>query len=111
MIQKVDIRQLAAEIKDSYFNTSLSHLNDHVVKMSVMTSPYGWHFHPNSDETFIGIEGVVVIETKEETIELSPGELVTIPQNTMHRTMPKGDRSVNITIERADMKTMYVQQD
>ena len=40
-----------------YENHVLANVNDHVVRISVMTHTYHWHLHPNSDETFLVIEG------------------------------------------------------
>jgi hypothetical protein len=33
-----------------YDNHPIAKANDHVVRISTMTGPYRWHFHPNSDE-------------------------------------------------------------
>ncbi len=98
--------QKAREICGEYENIVLSRLNDHVVRMSRMTKPYGWHFHPNSDETFLGLEGVVILELQEQVIELGPRQLFTVPRGKLHRTAPAGPYSVNLTIERADMETV-----
>ncbi|GAB3223483.1 cupin domain-containing protein [Spirosoma arcticum] len=104
----IDIRKLARAVTTNYANFSLASVNDHVVKISVMTAPYDWHYHPNSDETFIVMEGVLLIELETETIELLPGQLFTVPKNTVHRTLPKGDRSVNITVEHDLIDTVKV---
>jgi len=106
-MKQIDFKSLAEQNDKYYFNALINHVNDHVVKMSVMTTAYPWHLHPNSDETFIGIEGTVIIETEKETFELTSGNSITIPRNVLHRTKPKGDRSVNLTIELADMKTIF----
>ena len=73
-----------------------------------MTESFYWHYHPNSDETFITLEGVLCIDLQSETIELSPGQLLTIPKNTIHRTRPKGERSVNLTVEHGQIETVKV---
>jgi len=41
-----------ASSAEQYDNHALANVNDHVVRISVMTQPHHWHFHPNSDETF-----------------------------------------------------------
>ena len=41
-----------ASSAEQYDNHALANVNDHVVRISVMTQPYHRHFHPNSDETF-----------------------------------------------------------
>ncbi|WP_229249102.1 cupin domain-containing protein [Dyadobacter sandarakinus] len=86
-------------------------MNDHVVRLSVMTESYHWHYHPNSDETFMTIEGTLLIDLETKTIELLPGQLFTIPKNVVHRTRPKGARSVNITMEHSQLKTVITESE
>jgi len=109
MLEKKDFGVMAAQVSEPYFNTVIGEVNDHVVRMSIMTSPYPWHLHPDSDETFIGVEGVVVIETREGVFELTPGSSITIPRGVQHRTRPKGVRSVNLTVEREDIQTVFAE--
>jgi mannose-6-phosphate isomerase-like protein (cupin superfamily) len=101
----IDVQQETREI-GSYKNVPISLVNDHVVRLSVMTEPFYWHHHPNSDETFLVIEGIVCIDLEDRVVELAPGQLFTIPANVRHRTRPKGARSVNLTFELAGMETI-----
>ena len=105
----IDIQQKIKDIDPIYFNQVLTTLNDHVVRVSVMTSSYFWHLHPNSDETFLVMEGSIFIDLEDRTVELSPGQLFTIPKNVKHRTRPNGPRSVNLTIESADLATVKME--
>ncbi|GAB3280605.1 cupin domain-containing protein [Larkinella harenae] len=104
----IDIKELTSAVKASYANFSLASVNDHVVKVSVMTESYDWHYHPNSDETFMTLEGVLLIDLETQTIALFPGQLFTIPKNIVHRTRPQGERSVNITFEQDQIETVKV---
>ncbi|PJJ60287.1 cupin domain-containing protein [Hymenobacter chitinivorans] len=88
-----------------YKNIPLALVNDHTVRLSVMTEPFYWHHHPNSDETFLVLEGTLCIDLEGRTVELTPGQLFTIPATVPHRTRPKEGRSVNLTFERADIQT------
>lgn len=105
----IDIKQHTDAITSLYTNFALTQVNDHVIKASVMTQPFYWHLHPNSDESFLVIEGALIIELEDNTIELLPGQFFTIPKNIKHRTSPKGERSVNITFELKDMETVRVE--
>jgi mannose-6-phosphate isomerase-like protein (cupin superfamily) len=107
-MQTKEFSTILRENTQPYFNTTLEMVNDHVVRLSRMTTPYPWHWHPNSDETFIGVEGVVIIETEQGVFELTPGASITIPRGMAHCTRPKGERSVNLTVERADMETVFI---
>jgi mannose-6-phosphate isomerase-like protein (cupin superfamily) len=104
----IDIHQ-RTKGTNTYANFPLAFVNDHVVRVGVMTEPFYWHLHPNSDECFLVIEGSLYIDLESTTIELFPGQLFTIPKNTKHRTKPNGSRSVNLTFESQDMETIKIE--
>jgi mannose-6-phosphate isomerase-like protein (cupin superfamily) len=91
-----------------YENHPIAMINDHVVRISTMVEPYPWHFHPNSDETFLVIEGQLSIDFESGSLELDPGQLLTIPRGVRHRTRPIGARSVNLTFELAQSETVEI---
>ncbi|HEY1743948.1 MAG TPA: cupin domain-containing protein [Granulicella sp.] len=91
-----------------YDNHPIATINDHVVRIATMTEPYHWHFHPNSDETFLVMEGRLLIEFESGSRELEPGHMLTIPRGVRHRTRPVGERSVNLTFELAEAETVAV---
>jgi mannose-6-phosphate isomerase-like protein (cupin superfamily) len=106
----IDIHQQTAAIVGRYANFPLTHVNDHVIRASIMTEPFYWHMHPNSDESFLVIEGSVFIDLEDRTVELFTGQFFTIPRNVKHRTRPNGERSVNLTFEHQDMETIPLDQ-
>jgi mannose-6-phosphate isomerase-like protein (cupin superfamily) len=91
-----------ASYAGTYENHPVANVNDHVVRISIMTQPYHWHSHPNSDEAFLVIEGGLVIEFEHGEIQLAPGQMATVPRGVRHRTRPLGRRSVNLTFEAAN---------
>jgi mannose-6-phosphate isomerase-like protein (cupin superfamily) len=96
----------AESLKDAYDNHAIATTNDHVVRIATMTEPFHWHFHPNSDETFLVIEGRLAIEFEDGSVELHPGELLTVPRGVRHRTRPVDARSVNLTFELAESESV-----
>jgi mannose-6-phosphate isomerase-like protein (cupin superfamily) len=97
---------LSRAVRENYRNVSIAIVNDHEIRMSVMTEQFAWHLHPDSDETFVGVDGELVIELNDGEIILKPGQLATIPAGTLHRTRPAGERSVNLTFERRGASTV-----
>src|SRR3546814_16896536 len=73
-----------------------------------MTSGFPWHRHPDSAETFAVLEGELVIEFEAGEVILKPGQMLTVPRGVLHRTRPKGARSVNITFDRVGAGTEFV---
>jgi mannose-6-phosphate isomerase-like protein (cupin superfamily) len=70
-----------------------------------MTEPYHWHRHPDSDESFLALEGGLYIDLDDRTVELQPGTMFTVLRGVRHRTRPMGMRSVNLTFERTNAKS------
>jgi mannose-6-phosphate isomerase-like protein (cupin superfamily) len=100
--------QAGSSTSSEYDNHPIAAVNDHVVRISTMTEPYYWHFHPNSDETFLVVEGRLCIEFEGGSCELDPGQMLTVPRGVRHRTRPMGERSVNLTFELAQAETVAV---
>ncbi len=101
-----EIVNLVAEslTNKDYDNHIIAKVNDHVVRISVMTRPFHWHCHPDSDETFLALEGGLLIDLDDRTIELHAGNMFTVAGGVRHRTRPLNERSVNLTFERNDAK-------
>jgi mannose-6-phosphate isomerase-like protein (cupin superfamily) len=107
--EPVDPLSLSRSIADQYNNQSLGRVNDHEIRMSVMTEQYPWHQHPDSDETFFGVDGELIIEFTDRQVVVLPGHFVTVRAGTLHRTRPSGDRSVNLTFERIGANTIFAE--
>ena len=103
----LDPLALSRAISESYHNRSLGQVNDHEIRMSVMTQQFQWHHHPNSDETFFCVDGELVVEFADGQVIVRPGQFVTVPAGTVHRTRPLGARSANLTIERVSTQTCF----
>lgn len=90
---------------ERYDNHSIAMVNDHEIRISTMTEDYHWHCHPDSDESFLALEGGLFIDFDDRTVELLPGQMVTVKREVRHRTRPMGERSVNLTFERAGARS------
>ncbi len=105
----IDPLVLSRAVTAAYKNMSLGDVNDHEIRMSVMTEQFRWHRHPDSDETFVAVDGQLLIEFEDREVVLRAGQLVTVPAGALHRTRPVGERSVNLTFERRGAKTIFAE--
>lgn len=96
---------LESPAKGRYDNHPVAKVNDHEIRISTMTEPYPWHCHPDSDESFLALEGGIFVDFDDQVIELRPGQMITVPRGVRHRTRPVGERSINLTFERAGTRT------
>jgi mannose-6-phosphate isomerase-like protein (cupin superfamily) len=102
-----DASAFGRSVEAPYENRAVATVNDHEIRLSVMTETYRWHRHPDSDETFLSVDGELVIEFEAGDVVVKPGELLTVPRGMLHRTRPRGGRSVNLTFERRDAETVF----
>jgi mannose-6-phosphate isomerase-like protein (cupin superfamily) len=81
----IDLPTLVRECKDQWFNQTLTKVNDSVVRIGIVQGEYHWHKHDSDDEFFFVLEGQLLIDLEDRTIELNPNQGVTISKGVMHR--------------------------
>jgi mannose-6-phosphate isomerase-like protein (cupin superfamily) len=102
-LQRMDIPQLVKECTDRWFNQTLTKVNDSVVRLGIVEGEYHWHKHDKDDEFFFVLEGQLLIDLEGETIELNPGQGVTITKGVMHRPRaPK--KTVMLMVETSEIQ-------
>ena len=84
-LEKIDVPQMVSECKDKWFNQTLTQVNDSYVRLGIVEGEYHWHKHDNDDEFFFVLEGQLIIDLEDRSIELLPGQGVTISKGVMHR--------------------------
>ena len=82
----IDIPKMVKEVKDTWFNQTLTEVNGSVVRVGIIEGEYHWHKHENDDEFFFVLEGKLLVDLEDRTIELNPGQGVTVTRNVRHRT-------------------------
>jgi len=85
-LELIDIPKIISENKEQWFNQSLVTVNDSVVRIAIIEGEFHWHKHVNDDEFFYVIEGKLLIDLEDKTVELNPREGFMVPKNVMHRT-------------------------
>jgi len=85
-LERINIPTMVKECKDKWFNQTLTKVNDSVVRVGIVQGEYHWHKHEKDDEFFFVLEGQLFVDLEERTIELNPGQGVTVPKGVIHRT-------------------------
>src|SRR4051794_35046931 len=99
-LQLIDVAAEAAE-HSSWFNQTLTTVNDSVVRLGVIEGDFHWHKHDDEDEFFLVLEGELVIEVEDsDAVRLRPHQGFTVPKGTMHKTSAP-ERTVIVMVEPA----------
>ena len=102
-LELVDIQPLVDKATDPWYNQTLCRVNDCVVRLGVVQGEFHWHKHDQEDEFFHVVEGHFIIDLEDRTVELEPGQGITIPKGVMHRPRaPK--KTIILMIEGAGVK-------
>ncbi|MEN8375895.1 MAG: cupin domain-containing protein [Gemmatimonadota bacterium] len=106
----MNLSKLAAGIREAHEHVPLADVNDHRVILAVNEKPYPWHEHPNSDELFLVVEGILRLELADgKRVDLQPLDTYLVPGGTVHRTIPLG-RCVNLVFQRAGTETRFAEE-
>ena len=100
-IEKLDYIELTKNIADDWNNFPVCEINDHVVRLSVIQRNFHWHKHLKSDEFFYVIEGQLFVDFENKTKEISPGQMIKVPKNILHRTR-SNKRTILLCFETID---------
>jgi mannose-6-phosphate isomerase-like protein (cupin superfamily) len=94
----IDIPAIVRECKDTWYNETLTKVNDSVVRIGIVQGEYHWHKHDKDDEFFFVLEGNLLIDFEDKTVELHPGQGMTISKGVVHRTRAP-EKTVMLMVE------------
>jgi len=93
-------------------------MNNYDFKIVKFKGDFIWHSHPETDETFIVMEGTLVMNFHDRKVEVGAGEIIVIPKGVEHEPSSEdgykailiepegvsntGDVRSNITIEKIE---------
>src|SRR5436309_13054078 len=85
-LEVVDIPALVAACAHPWYNQTLCRVNDSVIRLGVVQGEYHWHKHDDEDEFFHVVEGRLLIDLEDRTVELRPQQGFVVPKGVLHRT-------------------------
>ena len=106
-LELIDIPGIVQNCEQTWFNQTLSQVNDSVVRLGIIRGDFHWHKHDEEDELFYVVDGQLFIDVKRDagpdtgpdrgedgesqTVELGPKQCFMVPKQVVHRTRaPKG---------------------
>jgi mannose-6-phosphate isomerase-like protein (cupin superfamily) len=70
------------------------------VRLGVIRGEYHWHKHDVDDEFFFVVEGKLLIDLEDRTVELGPQQGFMVPRGVIHRTRAP-ERTIILMVETA----------
>lgn len=66
-------------------------VNGMQVKLARLQGAFEWHAHAEEDEMFLVIEGVLVMQFRDRTERIEPGQFIIVPRGVEHLPSSEGD--------------------
>jgi mannose-6-phosphate isomerase-like protein (cupin superfamily) len=85
-LEVIDEKAISDASEYEWFNQTLCRVNGSVVRVGVIKGEYHWHQHDNDDEFFYVVDGKLLIDLEDRTVELAPRQGFVVPKGTRHRT-------------------------
>jgi mannose-6-phosphate isomerase-like protein (cupin superfamily) len=63
----------------------IAKMNDYEFKIVKFKGDFVWHSHPETDETFIIVEGTLVMNFRDRKVKVCAGEMIVIPKGVEHK--------------------------
>ena len=81
----INLPDKLAQFSDHWAPRVIAEMNDYQFKLAKIQGEFVWHDHPDTDETFLVLEGEMAIEFRDGRVELAAGEMFVIPKGTEHK--------------------------
>ena len=80
-----------SKFDDHWSPRVIAEMNDYQFKLVKVLGEFVWHDHPDTDEVFIVIEGVLEIEFRDGKVRIEAGEMFVVPKGVEHKPVANSE--------------------
>lgn len=93
-MHKINIAEKLTKFSDAWAPRIVAELNGQQVKLARLKGEFVWHCHEHEDELFYVVEGSFVMEFRDRSVPLSPGDMIVVPRGVEHRPVAEREACV-----------------
>jgi mannose-6-phosphate isomerase-like protein (cupin superfamily) len=99
--EKINLLEKFQKLPEGDYAVGLiAEMNDYEFKIVKFKGDFVWHSHPETDETFIILEGELVMNFRDRKVRVRTGEMVVVPKGVEHKpSSPNGYKALLIEPE------------
>ena len=103
--QAINLQEKLDLFQDQWMPRVVAEMNDYQFKLVKIQGDFVWHDHPETDETFIVIEGTLRIDFRDGAVYLGPGEMFVVPKGVEHKPSADGEVKMMLIEPRGVLNT------
>ena len=85
----VNIQEKFELFSDHWSPKRIGELNGQQILLAKVQGEFVYHKHDDEDELFMVIKGQLILELREQTVVVDPGEFYTVPRGVEHKPTAK----------------------
>ena len=83
---KINFIEKFSKLPDEDYSVRIvAKMNDYEFKIVKFKGDFVWHSHPDTDETFIIVEGTLIMNFRDRKVEVQAGEMIVVPKGVEHK--------------------------
>ena len=83
----------------------IAEMNDYQFKVARLEGDFIWHHHPDTDETFIVLDGHLRIDFRDGAVDLKAGEMFVVPRGVEHKPFAMVETKLLLVEPRGTLNT------
>jgi mannose-6-phosphate isomerase-like protein (cupin superfamily) len=83
----------------------IAEMNDYQFKLAKVQGEFVWHSHPDTDEVFIVVDGVLEIEFRDGKVRLQAGEMFVVPKGIEHKPVAEHECQIMLVEPKGTVNT------
>ncbi len=85
-VPKINLEAKFRKLGDrDYAMGIIAKMNNYEFKIVRFKGDFVWHSHPDTDETFVILDGVMKMNFRDGTVDVHRGEMIVIPKGVEHK--------------------------
>lgn len=94
--EKINLADKLALFDEHWRPRIVATLNDYKVVVVKVQGEFVWHSHPETDDFFLVLAGMLTIQLRDRDVELAAGELFVVPRGVEH--CPRADEEAHVLL-------------
>jgi mannose-6-phosphate isomerase-like protein (cupin superfamily) len=86
MSEAINLVEKLALFSEHWSPKVIAEMNDYQFKLVKLQGEFVWHSHHDTDETFLVLDGEMLVKFRDRTVTVAAGELFVIPKGEEHAT-------------------------
>ncbi len=83
--QAISIDEKFKKFSEVFQPKVIAEMNDYQFKLARVKGDFVWHSHAETDETFLVIDGELIIEFRDGTVKVRKGEMFVVRRGVEHK--------------------------